>query len=60
MNIEIDDALVARLREAEKKCDAAFGSLVKERAEQVLGEVVDAIVKEVVAAIQKMSVKEQS
>lgn len=60
MNIEIDDALVTRLQEAEKRCDESYGKLAQERAADVLGQVVDQIVRDVVTAIRKMSIKEKS
>lgn len=60
MNIEIDDALVLRLQEAEQRCDAAYGAKAKERAEEVLGQVVDTIVRDVIAAIQSVSIKAKS
>lgn len=59
MNVEIRDELVTRLREAEKRCDDSLGSIAKARAEQVLGEVVDQIVRDVVQAIRAMSIKEK-
>jgi hypothetical protein len=60
MKIEIDDALITRLHEAERRCDGAFGAMAQERAAEVLGQVVDQIVRDVVAAIRAMGVKEQS
>lgn len=60
MNIEIDDALVLRLQEAERKCEGAYGAKAQERAQEVLGQVVDVIVVVVIKAIRTMSIKAKS
>lgn len=60
MNIVIDDALVTRLQEAEKRCEDAYGAKAQERAQEVLGQVVDTIVRDVIAAIQAVSIKAKS